>query len=306
MIINTKLKKYFILKPVNGLANRLRVLFSYKLIADYLKLPFYVYWENSSGFDDTDILDLISNPTFNFVDKKTWEFSRLESFKIDRKISNTSEFIVDEKINKNTQTSILLNNSFSKITGEVSNLPNWSFGSALQIKIPNHKQLYKSYLRTLEVSNKIKKSAETTLNKFTENTIGIHIRCGDAMDERNNKHNLYQTHTDNTELIEYIKTYNGNVFLSTDDENVLSHFKSKFKDKIIFYPKKFQISNYGETKHGQYDAMVDLYLLSRTQFMIPMSPSSFSKFASDLGGNLYQKCQFKYLQDNKILDVVNW
>ena len=132
MIINTKLKKYFILKPVNGLANRLRVLFSYKVIADYLKLPFYVYWENSSGFDDTDILDLISNPTFNFVDKKTWESSRLESFKIDRKISNTSEFIVDEKINKNTQTSILLNNSFSKITGEVSNLPNWSFGSALQ------------------------------------------------------------------------------------------------------------------------------------------------------------------------------
>jgi hypothetical protein len=306
MIINTKLKKYFILKPVNGLANRLRVLFSYKVIADYLKLPFYVYWENSSGFDDTDILDLISNPTFNFVDKKTWESSRLESFKIDRKISNTSEFIVDEKINKNTQTSILLNNSFSKITGEVSNLPNWSFGSALQIKIPNHKQLYKSYLRTLEVSNKIKKSAETTLGKFTENTIGIHIRCGDAMDERNNKHNLYQTHTDNTELMEYIRTHVGNVFLSTDDENVLSYFKSKFKDKIIFYPKKFQISNYGETKHGQYDAMVDLYLLSRTQFMIPMSPSSFSKFASDLGGNLYQKCQFKYLQDNKILDVVNW
>ena len=52
--------------------------------------------------------------------------------------------------------------------------------------------------------------------------------------------------------------------------------------------------------------MVDLYLLSRTKFMIPTSPSSFSKFASDLGGNLYQKCHFKYLQDNQILDVVNW
>ena len=40
------------------------------------------------------------------------------------------------------------------------------------------------------------------------------------MDERNNKHNLYQTHTDNAELIEYIKTLVGNVFLSTDDETL--------------------------------------------------------------------------------------
>jgi hypothetical protein len=298
--------RYFIVKPVNGLANRLRVLFSYKIIADYLNIPFYVYWDKSHGFDDTQLCDLISVPNFNFVDKTIWEDARSVSFKIDRRISGTSEYKVDDSLNKNAQTSTLLNNSFNKITAEVSNLPNWSFGVNLQSKIPTHMELYKTHLKTLRVSDRVKKSAEKLIEKFTNETIGVHIRCGDSLDKQNNKFNLFTKHTDNKYFLDFLEKYKGTIFLSTDDAEVSNYFISKLKNKIIFYSKHFQKSVYGAEKLGQFDAMVEMYLLSCTTYMIPTSPSSFSKFASDWGGGLYQKCNFNYITDPQILDVVNW
>lgn len=300
--------KYFICRPINGLANRLRVLFSYKIIADYLKLPFYVYWTESNGFDDSQLADLILVSDFEFVDESEWFEHRPVSFQIDKRIVGTSEY----KLSSSNQTKSesmatkLMSGTFTKITAEVSNLPNWSFNNALVNKIPNHKKLYKKLVRSLSVSDKVKTESQRTMKLFDGDVLGVHLRFGDAMDFRNPKHKL---HTKNNleKIIDVCKNHIGKVFVSTDDQEVLEMFKNKLPNKLLFREKQFVESKLNEKKQGQFDAMVDLYLLSQTDYMLPTSPSSFGKFASDVGGDLYKKFYENFFYNfNEYQTIITW
>lgn len=296
------------LKPINGLANRLRVLFSYKIIADYLKLPFYVYWTKSDGFDETQLTDLISVSDLEFINEDVWNEYRPVSFQIDKRISGTSEFKLDSS--RQTKSELManrmMNGTFTKITAEVSNLPNWSFNDALVSKIPNHKKLYKELVRSLSVSDKVKTESQQTLKLFDNDVLGVHLRFGDAMDFRNPKHKM---HTKNNleKIIDTCENHSGKVFVSTDDQEVLNMFKNKLPNKLLFRKKQFVESKLNAKKHGQFDAMVDLYLLSQTDYMLPTSPSSFGKFASDVGGGLYKKFNNEsFYNFNDYQTIITW
>lgn len=296
------------LKPINGLANRLRVLFSYKIIADYLELPFYVYWTESDGFDETQLTDLISVSDFKFVDESEWCEHRPVSFQIDKRITGTSEFKLDSsrQTKSESMANRMMNGTFTKITAEVSNLPNWSFNDALVSKIPNHKKLYKELVRSLSVSDKVKTESQQTLKLFDNDVLGVHLRFGDAMDFRNPKHKM---HTKNNleKIINVCKNHIGKVFVSTDDREVLEIFKNKLPNKLLFREKQFVESKLNAKKQGQFDAMVDLYLLSQTDFMLPTSPSSFAKFASDVGGDLYKKFYENFFYNfNEYRTIITW
>jgi hypothetical protein len=303
-----KSSKYFICRPVNGLANRLRVLFSYKIIAEYLKLPFYVYWTKSNGFDDSQLADLISVSDFEFVNESEWCEHRPVSFQIDKRITGTSEFKLDStRLTKSElMSNLLMNGTFTKITAEVSNLPNWTFNDALVSKIPNHKKLYKKMVRSLSVSNKVKTESQQTMKLFDNVVLGVHLRFGDAMDFRNPKH---KAHTKNNlnKIIDTCKNHTGKVFVSTDDPEVLNMFKNKLPNKLLFREKQFVQSKLNAQKNGQFDAMVDLYLLSQTNYMLPTSPSSFGKFASDAGGDLYKKFNNEsFYNFTEYNDIIKW
>ena len=296
------------LKPINGLANRLRVLFSYKIIADYLKLPFYVYWTESDGFDETQLTNLISVSDFKFVDESEWCEHRPVSFQIDKRITGTSEFKLDSS--RQTKSELMatrmMNGTFTKITAEVSNLPNWSFNDALVNKIPNHKKLYKKLVRSLSVSDKVKTESQQTLKLFDGDVLGVHLRFGDAMDFRNPKHKLH-TKDNLKKIIDTCENHSGKVFVSTDDQEVLNMFKNKLPNKLLFRKKQFVESKLNAQKNGQFDAMVDLYLLSQTNYMLPTSPSSFGKFASDVGGDLYKKYRSNESNILKELEtIITW
>jgi len=305
MIVN--FDKYFIVKPVNGLANRLRVLLSYGIIANKLKIPYYVHWTPSVGFDNTNLFDIIKYPNFNLVTQTEWDTLRPCSFQIDKKIANTSEYKVSVSNQKKLFAKFLLDKKFSKITGELSNLPNWSFNTELLKVIPDHKTLYKEQIKKINVSDNIKNKSHTTLKMFCSNTLGVHIRLGDSCDERNPKHKLHNK-TTFSEILEICKNHSGKIFISTDDKDSLNFFKENLKEKIIHTNKEFVDSRYGLQKQGQVDAMIDLYLLSKTKLMLPTSPSSFGKFASDLGGDLYNEFLSKknYYNFHKYQDIIKW
>ena len=305
MIVN--FDKYFIVKPINGLANRLRVLISYGIIANKLKIPYYVHWTPSIGFDDTNLFDIIKYPNFNLVTQTEWDTLRPCSFQIDKKIANTSEYKVSVSNQKKLFAKFLLDKKFRKITGELSNLPNWCFNNELLKVIPDHKILYKEQIRKIKVSDHIKNKSQATLQMFCSNTLGIHIRLGDSCDERNPKHKLHNKNTF-AEILEICKNHSGKIFISTDDKDSLDFFRKNLKEKIIHTDKEFVDSKYGLQKQGQIDAMTDLYLLSKTKLMLPTSPSSFGKFASDLGGDLYNEFLSKknYYNFHKYQDIIKW
>ena len=202
-------------------------------IADYLKLPFYVYWTNSNGFDDTQLTDLISVKDLEFINEDIWNENRPVSFQIDKRITGTSEFKLDSsrQMKSELMSTLLMNGTFTKITAEVSNLPNWSFNDALVSKIPNHKKLYKKLVRSLPVSDKVKTESQQTLKLFDGDVLGVHLRFGDAMDFRNPKHKM---HTKNNleKIIDTCENHFGKVYVSTDDQEVLNMFINKSDSKI--------------------------------------------------------------------------
>ena len=297
--------------PVNGLANRFRVLVAYRILADYLKLPYLVRWDSSVGFDDTKLSDLLHEPEkklgFGYVDKSDWNFMRENSFKIDENVTGVSECGVEQSKHskKDAYTGYIMSGSPRRMTSCASNLPCWSFGSYYESAIPNHKQLYKNLARGIEVSNYVKQLASESLSMFGEKTMGVHIRMGDATSKQNPKHK-YHSISSVSEILQTCDRYNDTIYLSTDDEYVLDMFCEKLGNKIIYRTKKFVESNLNERKLGQLDAMVDMYLLSRTNSMLPTSPSSFGKFASDMGGELYSKCNMGTQLSSELKSVICW
>jgi hypothetical protein len=71
-------------------------------------------------------------------------------------------------------------------------------------------------------------------------------------------------------------------FLATDDGETRLLFEQKFPGKFISYCSTFNDSQLRQTTVQ--DALVDLYLLARTNKIIGSFNSSFSIYASDLGG----------------------
>ncbi|RPG63795.1 MAG: hypothetical protein CBC02_009905 [Flavobacteriaceae bacterium TMED42] len=281
-------------KPVNGLANRLRVVFSYKILADFLDIPYYLYWNDGIGFDNTNLTELIVCNDFRFINKATWSNCTSESFSISDNISGLHD--CDNK--RNTYIKQLFSKEFKKITTIASNYLPWSFGNeVISSAIPNFKQEYIQLVSSIKPTKEIAQLAYKTLSKFETNNIGVHIRRGDALSEKNVNHNMHNDGVVSC-VIDYLKENPNQFFLCTDDENVNEKFKSLFGKRCITYEKKFQSSEIESDKLGQKDAMVDLFLLSSTSKILATSPSSFAKFASVMGGT-------QYYSTNKIVNSTN-
>ena len=128
------------------------------------------------------------------------------------------------------------------------------------------------FIPTSEIQAIIDKQTE----KFNINTIGLHIRRSD---------NVKSINESPLELfIEKIKeelnsNLNANFFLSTDDLRTEQELKSLFNNKIITNQKNFDRN----TPKGIKDAVVDLFCLSKTQYIYGSYWSSFSDIAARLG-----------------------
>jgi len=139
------------------------------------------------------------------------------------------------------------------------------------------------HLKKIKIKEEFLKIAEEFSKRFSENTIGIHIRKGDY---KTLKGGVAKVSNDelyieimNKELKENPDT---NFFLSTEEEETEKKFKDIFKDKIITYPKKTkERGDEGAVK----EALIEFLLLSKTKKIYGTFESTFSQLASILGGN---------------------
>lgn len=126
-------------------------------------------------------------------------------------------------------------------------------------------------------------SLETRLNKLSKklevdsNTIGVHVRRTDHTIAANRSPNfLFE------QMIWRERNRNPNlkIYLSSDDPQVVEHFKSIFGEIILTIVKK-----YGrDSKVAIEDALIELFLLSRTKKIYGSYWSSYSKMAGRLSG----------------------
>ena len=72
--------EFLAISPVNGLGNRLRSINSFSILADYLNIPFYINQNESAGFDNTKLNDLVDVNHLNLIDDSTWTKMKIIHF----------------------------------------------------------------------------------------------------------------------------------------------------------------------------------------------------------------------------------
>jgi len=132
---------------------------------------------------------------------------------------------------------------------------------------------------------------------WNDHMVGIHVRRTDAVADRGRRLGLTFSDGPIMEAMrQEIATFPNTQFLfATDNQESLTVFQSDFGDRLCCYPKAFE--TFDPRKHSLYgasnaaghrhtsmeDAVIDLWLLSRTKHIIGTKASSFSEQAAWIG-----------------------
>ena len=261
------------IKVCNGLANRLRTICSFYYFSQKLSADLKICWELGPGWSDESFYDLFDLPKLNFISNKEYEkasnkFKNLD--KIIKKSSNAKEY--KSELSDKEIIDIIINESFC-----------YKGDSCLFYIFPQYFKENFDFLKLLQPNKKINKKINKILKDFNENTVGIHIRRGDATSCQF-KENYLISSLDSFEdkmNLELIKNKKTKFFLATDCPNTEAIFKNKFK-VITNEDKNFVESNYFNPKFNQEDAVIDMFLLSKTKKILGTNWSSFSTVSSKL------------------------
>lgn len=276
-----------ILEPLGGLANRMRVLASALTASKESNNKLVVVWNLNTELncDFDTIFESIPGVKFreNNANYKLLHRSNQANYykRIKAKVRNkilgidycvTEGDVKDKDFNKKIVQIITKNRNVHIAT-------NHEFGSG--------KKDYKVFSPKKE----IQKIIDNLTIRFTNRTIGLHIRQTDnkiAID--NSPIELFKDKI-NEELAKNSETL---FFLATDSLSIQEELISKFGDKIIVYPKEWTRNS----KQGIIDAVVDMYCLSKTKLIYASYWTSFSDVAALIGG--IQKIELVGNQDFEI------
>ena len=259
--------------PHSGLANRIRVIVSGLHLAEVTQQSLVVFWkkDNSLFCDYADLFEmdqcislrkpsLINNLFNTFQNKKEYLFFL-------KRIYNVDFTLFDKDLPRYVWNSGSNNINFQ----------------LLPIKIRNyyiatcHEFYFDSiYLKHLRPIEEIRNTIHNNILKFSNKTIGVHIRRTDHVDA------IRESSLDSfiTIMRERLDVEpNTNFFLATDDEQVELYLMKLFPEKIFVHKKQFS----RKSVQGIKDAVVDLYCLAATASIYGSYFSSFSDIAARIG-----------------------
>lgn len=313
-IKNKTIKKQFIkkeksiyLKPINGLGNRLRAINSLLSFAKKTNKNLKIYWAESEGFSNAKFEELFEiynlDDDIEFIEKEEYLEACANYFCLHENFEQ-SEVTLEYFIKDPMYTYKIINeNNFCY---EGSSGLSYIFSNVMPIEEDN------SFLSSLKPSKEIKEKILSIKNKFDKNTVGVHIRRGDAINSPWRECFLNSDDKMFFERIEEIlkKDESTKFFLSTDCEETNTKFVERFKEKIIFQEKAFNKKDlsHKQKKDLQKEAAVDMFLLSNTNYILGTNWSSFSDVSSKIGNKEIEiikkiKLPLKF-HDNEKISVV--
>jgi len=270
IVINKKAK--LIVKPKNGLANRIIAVMSAMAFAKLTNRDFYICWTPSNGWSKDSLSDFFENE-FNYISLE--EFNNISK--------NSLNLFNDIAINDISFKELLSNNVDITYDGNARivypiDLKKYPF------HLLEYTKLYFENIRSLKLKQFILDKVNEICKNFNENTIGIHIRRGDALSgPHSKKYKISDDYQFEFIIRDELKD-NVNFFLSTDCEKTSEKFIKLFGDKIIVNKNKiFVESDYNKPKYNQLDAVIDLFCLSKTHKMYGTNWSTFSELAAEIG-----------------------
>jgi len=277
--LSENIDKPIYVRVINGLANRLRTINSFYEFSKTSNRPLKICWVESQGFSEEKFddffenrLDLISVDEYENFSKNNHNLEVL-FYKNPNNLDIYNFTISQEKI-----ISIIQNESFC-----------YNGDSCLEYIFPKFfpNPTY-CFIKNLAIKPDIYLAINRIVKRFTPNTVGVHIRRGDAW--LSPWKDYYEVSTDHAFIHAMNKELNRepetNFFLATDCKATQDLFLELFPNIIISNNQKNFFDGIDHTKYKpfQKDALIDMALLSRTKKIIGSNWSSFSYIASKMGG----------------------
>ena len=260
-----------IVKPLAGLANRMRVIDSAMSLSEQFRMPLKIAWNKERS------LNCHYEELFLPVDEFTVSHSWYDSARTRIRPWESVSFILRERLRLNVtiagktwiydrHPSSLQDFDFSRLKDRKSVF----ISTAHRFGTPAH-------IRKLKPVPHLAERIERACTGFSDKTIGIHIRRTDSRlsIEKSPDHLFF----DNIrELIQ--KDDEVDFFLATDDAGLKARLQEAFPGKIISNRHKLGRDDCG----GIQNALVDMYCLSRTAKIYGSFYSSFSATAAMITG----------------------
>ncbi len=254
--------------PTAGLANRLRAFASGVYIGNKLNKTILIKWfktnECYASFEDLFmpiLKDSIEINSYKGHSKLSYLPPTKKNFYIPYVIR---KFFYSKEINN---FNIKIDGNIFQYLPKKGNIYLSSCHS-----MAKHYPLKKLFVPTLEIQELIK----SVTKKFSTNVIGIHIRRTDNIKAiQKNTINDFIKKMDT----EIKKNPSTKFYLATDSENTKKELSNYFGNRII----SFNTVLNRNTTDGMKGAVVDLWCLSSTKYIIGSYYSSYSELAAELG-----------------------
>lgn len=250
-----------LVKPNAGLANRINAIHSTILLANLVGInEIKVIWKKYSGLN-ANFTDLFLPIEGCVVEESLLNMAFL--FYFNKKINKYKYY--DDMVIKKHRYDI----DFWKETPS-NTIINTCLSFLSPYKLENLYCLFRP-------KTDIQKSIDKIINKFNSQTVGVQIRrtgSGILIKERKLEDFAFFME------MEIKKQPTTDFFLATDDIESEQYLKQQFPDKIIVQEGKDLSRN---SLRGIKDALVDMYALSATKYILGSYKSSFGEVASYIG-----------------------
>jgi hypothetical protein len=285
-----------IIKVRNGLSNRLFALSSAWAIAKLTGRDLNLIWQPEPACG-CEYYDLFSNP-IKLISDGLLSSDNIEYYNYLREEGGNRYLLIDPFVEKDifaeSAHTLILRRKLRRIFSKNGLRTNFTWAIHRYTKF-----VFFRYLRINETLRNIADQYDTS------GAIGVHVRI---FDDRSPKvdfpeiGNIYKRATLDLYINRIRQEIQKNslvkIFLACNSDDIEFKLHKEFGQRIFIYPKR---SRRRSSKMAIEDAVVDLYLLSRTKKIIGAWPSTFPLLASKWGRIPYESVVEEL--DNRVFDV---
>jgi hypothetical protein len=290
-----------------GLANRLRVLCSFAALARRCGRELYICWTAGEGWSDEDVEDLFEN-RFPRCSEALFERERERGVCLDAQVTVLGVGGRRRKWRYADGAGVAV--AFSPSHPVITYRGCLACDELLAPEdrrrlLPQFDRDFIAELRALRPVRSIRERVAELASEFTEDTVGLHIRRGDAvLDSHIGDHFRRSPNDAFIARIDEILESNpsSTFFLATDCPDTEHHFRRLYGETVLTNrEKRFVPSIPGAPKDNQHDAAIDFFTLARTRTLLGTNHSTFSRAAAALGG-----ARFEVVTDDSWWGRMRW
>jgi hypothetical protein len=280
-----------IVRPKQGLANRLRVISSFQILARYSGRIFELCWAPSNGWSNEDLSELFEN-----------DFSRVPLDEFERHCRNGLALHEARRIvgrdDRGKQTWEWREGSGMHQVFDLETFPIVTYSGQARSDtlvdrdswarlLPHFESAYRASIKEWRPVPSIRAKVEKLAAAFGPHTVGVHIRRGDHL--AGSRRSGLRRSSDAAFFArmdaELAAEPSSNFFLATDCAATEERFREQYREAVIVNrDKRFVPSVIRQSKDNQRDAVIDMFVLARTRKILGSNYSSFSSMAADIGG----------------------